>query len=243
MHVEGLDRALGVERDAFGAVTERHRERTGRPFVTLCWAQTLDGSTTLRRGAPTHLSGPESSSLTHALRAAHRAILVGIGTVLADDPILTVRHAPGPSPRPVILDTGLRLPPAARLVREHREPWVYTAQPVDALRRAALEALAVSLRVVPRGDAGHLDLGAVLDDLGAAGITSLMVEGGAVVITEFLRERLADRVAITMAPLFAGGYPAVASLGATDVGVLPRLYRTCCVKIGDDHMVAGSLRP
>ena len=85
-----------------------------RPRVTLTYAQSLDGSITARSGAPLSLSGAESLHYTHQLRAAHDAILVGIGTVLSDDPRLDVRLVTGPSPRPIVLDSELRCPVTAR---------------------------------------------------------------------------------------------------------------------------------
>jgi len=85
----------------------RHHQDTGRPLVGLCFAQSIDGCLAAQRGQPTALSGPASARLTHQLRAAHDAMLVGVGTVLADNPHLTVRHVAGRSPQPVILDSRL----------------------------------------------------------------------------------------------------------------------------------------
>ena len=92
-----------------------HRRRTGRPFVTLSYAQSLDGSIADRPGRPLALSGPQAMALTHGLRAAHEAILVGIGTVLADNPRLNVRLVDGPDPQPMVVDSRLRFPPYANL--------------------------------------------------------------------------------------------------------------------------------
>ena len=91
--------------------------RRDRPFVTLAYAQSLDGSITTARGERYGLSGPDALRLTHALRARHDAILIGIGTVLADDPELGVRLANGPSPQPVIVDSRLRTPSDAKVLR------------------------------------------------------------------------------------------------------------------------------
>mmetsp|Transcript_34521 Transcript_34521/g.55844 ORF Transcript_34521/g.55844 Transcript_34521/m.55844 type:complete len:147 (+) Transcript_34521:57-497(+) len=84
--------------------------KQNRPFVTLTYAQSLDGSISAERGSPLLLSGKESMTMTHALRAAHDAILVGVGTLIADDPSLNVRHVNGTNPRPIILDSSLRMP-------------------------------------------------------------------------------------------------------------------------------------
>ena len=101
-----------------------HRLQTGRPLVSLSYAQSLDGSLAARRGSPLLLSGKASMQLTHRLRASHDAILVGIGTILADDPQLTVRLVQGPQPQPVILDSHLRLPPNARVFQGPKLPWI-----------------------------------------------------------------------------------------------------------------------
>jgi GTP cyclohydrolase II len=102
----------------------------GRSFVTLAYAQSLDGSITTERGQRYRLSGPEAMRFTHALRAAHDAILVGVGTVLADDPELRVRLVEGPDPQPVVVDSRLRTPATARLLtRPGRPLWIATVPP------------------------------------------------------------------------------------------------------------------
>ena len=188
------------------AQAEAHRRETGKPLVSLCYAQSLDGSITARRGEPTALSGQESSRLTHQLRAAHDAILVGVGTVLADNPRLTVRLAQGRQPQPVILDSHCRTSLDARLLREHPLPaWIATTQAAPSERRLALESARGRLLVLPAGSQGRVDLPALLDCLAEMGVNSLMVEGGANVITSFLSQHLADQVVLTIAPVFLGG--------------------------------------
>src|SRR5690606_10285843 len=101
----------------------------GRPFVTLSYAQSLDGSIAIRSGEPLVLSGPESLCFTHHLRSIHDGILVGIGTVLSDDPQLTVRHCEGESPQPIVLDSQLRIPSTARLCcLPDKRCWVLTTR-------------------------------------------------------------------------------------------------------------------
>ncbi|MEZ4635790.1 MAG: dihydrofolate reductase family protein [Caldilineaceae bacterium] len=104
-----------------------HHQRTGRPLVTLSYAQSLDGSITAQPGQPFAISSAESLQWTHSLRAAHDAILVGIGAVLADDPSLTVRFAQGQNPQPVVVDSHLRLPTDAQLLRKHDTIWLPAA--------------------------------------------------------------------------------------------------------------------
>ncbi|MBN2547733.1 MAG: RibD family protein [Anaerolineales bacterium] len=215
-----------------------HRQHYGRPLVSLCYAQSLDGSLTLRRGQPTALSGAESARLTHQLRAIHAAILVGVGTVLADDPRLTVRHVSGPDPQPVILDSRLRTPIEAKLIRQHPRPaWIAATEGAEPQKRSALEAAGARVLSLPAGREGRVSLCDLLDRLGEMGIDSLMVEGGAQVISSMLSQGLADQVILTVAPVFLGGLPAVEA-GA--IGWL-RLGEVLYERLGDDLVACGKL--
>lgn len=217
----------------------RHRQATGRPLVTLSYAQSLDGSLSLRRGERSPVSGPESLVITHRLRAVHHAILVGIGTVLADDPSLRVRLADGPHPQPIVLDSRLRFPLDARLLTLGREPWVATLDPPDDVRRAALEAAGARVLLIPPTADRRINLPALLDTLAARGVDSVMVEGGAELITSVLREQLADLAVLTVAPVLAGGYASVGDLGVSAWERLPRLVEVEVERAGEDIMVSG----
>ncbi len=192
-----------------------------RPRVTVSYAQSLDGCLAAAVGAPLALSGPEALRFTHQLRATHAAILVGIGTVLADDPQLTVRLVDGAHPQPVVLDSQLRLPLAARLLKHptHR-PLIVTGPQASEPRRRALEEAGAHVVRAPLDANGRIQLKTALGLLRSLGLESLMVEGGARVITAFLAEKLVDRVAITIAPRFVGGlraYDAPVGLDLRDV--------------------------
>lgn len=185
-----------------------------RPEITLAWAQSLDGCIARSRGERLVLSGGESKRMTHALRSAHDAILVGIGTVLADDPRLDVRLATGRSPRPVVLDPDLRLPPNARLLGSAGgAPWVMAAPKAPGenrwedfqRRREELQRAGAEIVEIRRDSAGFLDLAQVLAALHMRGSRALMVEGGAKILFSFIRARLADRINITVAPVILGG--------------------------------------
>lgn len=196
----------------------------GRPFITLSWAQTLDGSIAAKRGERLRISGPESMVMTHRLRSMHDAILVGINTVLADDPRLSVRLVEGPSPRPVVLDSALRLPLGSRLVAEAPlKPWVLYAAGsgrgeaaardlggLEARRRALESAGCVCLEA---GSGGRVELGPALAALAARGVQSLMAEGGGLVLRSFVESGLVDRYVITVAPTLAHGYNPFSSVG------------------------------
>ncbi|MBN1537102.1 MAG: RibD family protein [Anaerolineales bacterium] len=189
---------------------ESHRRQSGLPLVTLSYAQSLDGSITAKRGKPLALSGPESTRITHQLRALHDAILVGIGTILADDPQLTVRLVEGKNPRPVILDSALRIPLGARLLqRRENIPWVAAIDSADVGRQKQLEKMGVRVLRFPQNEEGNVSIHLLLERLAKEGINRLMVEGGARVIGAFLAAGLVDRAVITIAPCFVGGLPAV----------------------------------
>ncbi|KAJ7492361.1 dihydrofolate reductase-like domain-containing protein [Mycena latifolia] len=190
-----------------------------RPHVTLTFAQSLDGKIAGAGGAQLALSGAESMRMTHWLRTMHDAILVGIGTALNDDPQLNTRHLPPDAvphraPRPVVLDSRLRLPTTCKLLRNHsagagRRPWVVGVAPVTAdadwqARSDVLTAAGARVLLLPAATA-H-DPSALLALLRAEGIQSLMVEGGARVIATFLgAAECIDTLLITTAPLLVGG--------------------------------------
>lgn len=195
-----------------------------RPYVTLSWAQTLDGRLATLTGDSQWIGGPESLTFAHELRRDNQAILVGIGTVLKDNPRLTCRLPEGRNPLRVVLDAGLRLPTGSHLATtlDLAPTLVYAATGAPADRRAALEALGVTV-VVVSSLGRNLDLGAVLDDLGDRGIETLFVEGGAGVLTAFLAAGLADRVVVVTAPFLLGqGIEAVGNLGHRVLAQAPR---------------------
>jgi GTP cyclohydrolase II len=218
---------------------QAHLKSNRRPLVCLSYAQSLDGCLSQQRGLPTALSGPESSHLTHRLRAVHDAILVGIGTVLSDDPRLTVRLVEGQNPQPVILDSHLRTPPQAKLIRVNPCPaWIASTGKADPRKRAALESSGARLMEMPADTDGRVHLPSLLDHLADLGIASLMVEGGARVITSFLTQGLVDRIVLTIAPLFLGGLSTVEPYMGLRQS-LPRLHHIDYQRLGDDLIVWG----
>jgi len=212
-------------------------ESRHRPFITLAYAQSWDGSISNRCGETLPLSGTESGRLTHQLRSLHDGILVGIGTVLSDDPQLTVRNWDGPNPQPIVLDSHLRMPKTARLCHHpDKQCWVLTIDPDTATFNNQVEIIPVS------GDNDqHVPLSGAMELLYSKGIASLMVEGGATVITAFLKARMADAMVLTIAPRLVGGYRAVNNLGAESIDDLPRIEPLYSQQIGQDLIVWGNL--
>ena len=192
----------------------RFRAKYNRPFITVSYAQSIDGSIASRNNEPLELSGPQSWTLTHQVRAVCDAILIGIGTVLADDPQLSVRRVDGKNPQPVILDTHLRTPLDAKCVRrDDTSAWLINAKTNSIAKRRTLEKGGARPLTCATGPDGKIDLFALMDLLTAMKINSVMIEGGARVITSFVNAKLVDQFIITIAPKLVGGLPVLNSRG------------------------------
>jgi 3,4-dihydroxy 2-butanone 4-phosphate synthase/GTP cyclohydrolase II len=190
-----------------------HRGRPGEwPFVTLSYSQSLDGSIAVSRNGPSSLSCRKSLEMTHRVRSLHDALLVGINTILTDDPQLNVRYCEGDDPQPVILDSTLRFPGEARLLRDsRRRPVIITTKAAPAGHRRRLEDMGARIFAVPDHD-GRVDLEAALRLLRTLEMTSVMVEGGAAVINGMLARQLVDYCVLTITPTLIGGVKAVENL-------------------------------
>ncbi|HBX38022.1 MAG TPA: GTP cyclohydrolase [Pseudohongiella sp.] len=232
-----LEQWLVDAQQAFHQSTGRIEQR---PHVTLCYAQSWDGSITTGPGETLALSSPEGLRMTHQLRSLHDGILVGIGTVLADNPRLNVREWTGNDPQPIVLDSQLRLPPSSKLCQNgsngKRPCWVLTTQQAEAKREGC------DLIVTPGDGEGHVDLTQAMQALYQRGIRTLMVEGGAAVITAFLRTRLADAVVLTVAPVLVGGYNAIGRLADPAKVNFPHITPLQSEQLGDEMIVWGRLK-
>ncbi len=192
----------------------------GRPLVTLKVAASLDGRIATAGGQSRWITGPDARAWGHRLRATHDAILVGSGTVLADDPSLSCR-LPGleaRSPLRVIADARLRLDVASKLVKTAKKHpvVVFAAADCDGERRAALEGAGVRIVPLPCGTDGRIPAAAMLRSLAEMGVTRVLLEGGATLSAAFLAAGLVDRSAWFRAPLILGG-DAVAAIGALGI--------------------------
>jgi GTP cyclohydrolase II len=214
-----------------------------RPWVTLHYAQTLDGRIAARDGSSHWISGPESLRFAHELRASHDAVLVGIGTVLADDPRLTVRHAEGPDPLKVVLDSRLRVPSRAALLGETAaRTIVLTTAAAPKRDRQRVAALGARVVVVESDADGRVDLAVGLQHLRQLGVRSLMVEGGAIVLTSLLRRRLVDRLVVCLAPIVLGqGVQAVGDLGISRLAQALGLRGLHVRRLGQDLILSAEV--
>jgi GTP cyclohydrolase II len=213
-----------------------------RPYVVLKYAQTVDGRIATRQGDAKWISSEAERRISHGLRAACDAVLVGVGTAIVDDPQLTVRMVPGSSPLRVVLDSTLRLPSTARVLDDGAGTVVITTEASSEERRAVFRSQAVGVQVVdpsPRG----VDLAGTLQTLRALGVGSLLVEGGARVITSFFAERLVDRLVVGIAPTIMGtGIDAVGDLGVARVAESLHLANRSVHQAGGDLLVAADVR-
>ncbi len=207
-----------------------------RPRVTLKLATSLDGRIATASGESQWITGEAARAEGHRLRASHDSILVGIGTALADDPMLTVR-IPGLEDRQpvrIVLDSRQRLDPGSRLARSALESpvIVVTIQlPAPALVRAGVEVIQVHA-----GRDGRVSLNHTLTALRAKGFISLLVEGGGEVAASFLRGDVVDRIEWFRAPILLGaeGRPGVGSLAIEELGQARRFRRLAAEPCGDD---------
>jgi diaminohydroxyphosphoribosylaminopyrimidine deaminase / 5-amino-6-(5-phosphoribosylamino)uracil reductase len=251
LRAAGLDVEVGLYAEEAAEVNEGFlsRLRLGRPLVTFKLATSLDGRIAIASGESQWITGPPARERAHALRASHDAIMVGTGTVVADDPQLTCR-LPGlghRSPVRVVIDRHLRISPAARIIADaHRVPtWVLTLRSADPGRRAAFLANGVTLIDVNDDGEGQVDLAAALGALGERGITRLLVEGGARLAAAFFRARLVDRLVWVHAPLVIGGdgIPAVAGFDLAALADARAFERLSTETVGDDVLTTFRVRP
>jgi GTP cyclohydrolase II len=224
-----------------GSLLGSVRPSATKPYVVVKYAQSIDGRIATSTGDARWISGDEERRVSHGLRAACDAVLVGLGTVLTDDPQLTVRMVPGASPIRVVLDSTLRITDDARVLADDAATTVVTTDRSPADRREGLRRRGVSVLVVPAGPHGVDPVGA-LEALRRSGIRSLLVEGGARVITSLLSQRLADRLIVGIAPRVLGsGTEAVRDLGVTEVADSLRIEGRSVHVAGDDVLIAGDV--
>lgn len=221
---------------------------TGLPHVTLKLATSLDGKIATAGGESRWISGPEARAQVHRWRADSDAVGVGLGTALADDPMLTARDVEGPVRQParVVFDSAARLPLRSALVHSAPEHRLIVLAAADAptARVAALEAAGAEVARLEGGPARRVSAG--LRALGEREIQSLLVEGGAELAGALVAAGAVDRVAWFLAPMLIGGRGAPSALGGAgspSLAMAPRLAAHAAERVGEDLLVTGRLRP
>jgi 5-amino-6-(5-phosphoribosylamino)uracil reductase/diaminohydroxyphosphoribosylaminopyrimidine deaminase/5-amino-6-(5-phosphoribosylamino)uracil reductase len=213
-----------------------------RPVVTLGYAQTLDGRLATSTGSSRWISAHESLRFSHELRAEHDAIMVGAGTVCTDDPRLTVRLAAGRNPLRVVVDSTLRTPLTAAVLTEGAAPGTVFAvtDRVSAAKRDKVRALGATVQCLPTDAGGRVGLIVLLAALHKMGIGSVLVEGGAQMITALLQVRLVDRLVVCVAPKILGsGIEAVGDLGISELAGAMIVTDTSITPYGPDLVFDG----
>lgn len=219
---------------------------TGSAYVALKLGVSLDGRIATRTGASRWITGNESRERVHALRAAHDAVMVGINTIVTDDPLLTVREAGGRNPARVVVDSKLRLPQDSQLVASAGEVPTCVVTTEDASKAVAdtLQSAGVNvIRVSPTAE-GRCDMRHVLRELAAREVVRVLCEGGAELAGSLLADGLADELHAFVAPILLGprGRPAAVDwAGPENIGDAPRIVQPRWELCGDDAYVTGKL--
>lgn len=217
--------------------------RTGLPWVILKAGLSLDGRISYASGQGGRITGEESHRFVHRLRDRCDAIMVGIGTVLIDDPALTTRlpSGKGRDPLRVILDSRLRCPAQARMLSGDSvaPTWVFHGPAAGEEQRRLLCQAGARLFVTPCDASGRLDLRVVLAMLGQAGSTTVLVEGGSAIHASLLAERLADEAMLLYAPVFIGDQGTALLHSSSPDLHAPRLADVSLTKLGDDFLLRG----
>ena len=216
-----------------------------RPFITLKYAMTLDGKIAARTGDSKWITGEEARTFAHRLRRQHDAILVGIGTVLADDPELTCRMVQGKNPVRVVLDSHLRISLMATVLNPAADTIIITSLEADAVKAEALNALPnVEVLRLPLEN-GKLPIDLVVTSLAQRGITSLLVEGGSAVHGAFKDAGYGDRVYAFIAPKLVGGSQGFTPVGGVGCDYIEEGWQLDEVEyklLGKDLMITGLVR-
>jgi diaminohydroxyphosphoribosylaminopyrimidine deaminase/5-amino-6-(5-phosphoribosylamino)uracil reductase len=222
--------------------------RTGRPFVTLKVAASLDGKISTRTGDSRWITGESARQHVHHLRNEVDAVMVGIGTVLRDDPLLTTRLGTPDQrdPTRVIVDNLARLPLRAKVInRASTAPTILAAS--EMAPRAKLEALereGVQILVVP-GSPRRVSLAHLMEALGKHGFLSVMIEGGAEINASALQEGVVDKLLLFLAPILIGGTSTPTAVGGDGIETLRQATRLRNVRLerfGEDILIEGYLR-
>lgn len=241
--VEVTEHVLESECDKLNQVFF-HYIRTRRPYVVMKYAMTMDGKIAAHTGDSKWVTGEAARDHVQQLRHWYTGIMAGVGTVLADDPLLTCRIPGGRSPVRIICDTHLRTPLTAQVVTTARQfPTLLATCRSDADRRAPYEAAGCQVLVLPERD-GHVDLNTLMDELGRREIDSVLLEGGGTLNWSALEQGVVQKVLAYIAPKLAGGKEAKTPVEGTGIGRMAQAIplRNCTVtRIGDDLLIESEV--
>jgi len=216
------------------------------PWVTLSYAQTLDGCIAVEPGKPFEISSPETMQMTHRLRTGHDAILVGIGTVLADDPQLTTRLIKGVSPKRIILDSQLQIPLDATVITGENasNTTIITTEEASKEKIARIEERGALVHVLEADDRGWVPQDVLWETIGKMGITSVLIEGGNSVQTECIKGKNADRIVVFVAPKILGtGIDAIGDLGIKNINAAIEIINVKVKRFtSGDLMISGDFK-
>ena len=238
----GVEVVTGVEQAACDALNEIffHFIQKKMPFVAMKYAMTLDGKIATATGESQWVTGEEARNHVQLLRKRYSAILVGIGTALADDPLLTCRIAPSCNPLRVLCDRNLRIPLESKLVQTAREVPLLVVTETGGEKKAALEKAGAEVLVLPK-----VTMGEVVMELGKRNIDSLLVEGGSQIHGSFLSEGLVQKVYAYVAPKLLGGEKAPSPVGGAGIGHMAEalcLQQVSVTPLGEDFLITGSVK-
>ena len=215
---------------------------TGKPYILLKLAQTLDGRIATSTGHSKWVTGEDSRTASHKLRTRFDAILVGIGTVLADDPQLTVRRTKGFSPKRIVLDSQLRIPLDANVLADDspNKTIIVATNQASKEKVARIVERGATVLVLDHDDRGWTPQSILWQKLGELGITSVMVEGGSTVHTECLKHGNADEIVIFFAPkLLGSGVDALGDLGIRNINSAIELEDLKIKRLSNDFMISA----
>ena len=238
----GIETDVGILAEACEQLNESYFKyiRTGIPFITCKFAQTLDGRIASASGDSRWISSEPSLKLAHRLRSHNDAVLVGIGTILSDDPELTVRLVRGRNPIRVIVDSNLRIPRESKVLKEQENARTIIATTINADKGmlSLLNQMDIKVLTIKTNREGRIDLTELFEKLGGMGISSVLVEGGAAVTTSLIRQNFADKYIAIIAPRLLGkGIEAVGDLHIPDVKSSIKLSLVKTYRSGEDIVI------
>ena len=237
----GVETKVGVLSEQCHQLNEVYFKyiQTRMPFITLKFAQTLDGRIATATGDSRWISSEPSLKLAHKLRSFHDAVLVGVGTVLTDNPQLTVRLVKGRNPLRIVIDSKLRIPLNSRILQDQEiAPTIIATTSQNRENASSLRQMGIELLNVGEDKDGEVDLKDLFQKLGQRNISSVLVEGGATVITSLIRQGLVDKLLVILSPKIIGkGIDAIGDLKILDIGRALRFSFIKTYRSGEDLVI------